>query len=308
MGYSSSMRICSLLPGATEIAFALGLGDQLVGVTHECDYPPEAKEKPIMVHSAIDPQRMSGGEIDRKVSELLQAGKGLYQIDEQALRAAAPDVILTQGLCEVCALDYNEVVKAAAYLPDRPNIVSLNPHNLSELLDDIGRVGDATGRRSAASTLIAQLRRRIEQVACREPDRRPRVVCLEWFEPLYCAGHWAPEMVALAGGVDMLGRPGEPSSKIEWSQVIEARPDVILLMPCGFDVRRTVKEATPLRALPGWNDLPAVKHGDIFALNGNAYFSRPGPRLINGLEILARIIHPNTVTWSVPVADAARLN
>jgi iron complex transport system substrate-binding protein len=302
------MRICSLLPGATEIVFALGLGDDLVGVTHECDYPADAKHKPIMVHSAIDAQRMSGGEIDRKVGELLQAGKGLYSIDDQAFNDAAPEVILTQGLCEVCALDYNDVVKAAANLPRHPEIISLNPHNLNEMLDDINRVGAATERRSESAALVASLRRRIEQVSCREPDKRPRVVCLEWFEPLYSAGHWAPEMVALAGGVDVLGRQGEPSAKIEWRQVIDARPDVILLMPCGFDVRRTVKEATPLRALPGWNDLPAVKSGSVFALNGNAYFSRPGPRLVDGLEILARIIHPDTVVWSVSPADATQLN
>lgn len=302
------MRICSLLPGATEIAFALGLGDQVVGVTHECDYPPEARQLPVMVHSAIDANRMSASEIDRKVGELLQAGKGLYRIDDQAFGAAAPDVILTQGLCQVCALDYDEVVKAAARLPRRPEIISLNPHSLSELLDDILRVGAATERHSAAATLVAELRQRIERVAHREPDRRPRVVCLEWFEPLYSAGHWAPEMVALAGGVDLLGQQGEPSARVEWRQVIDAQPDVILLMPCGFDVRRTVKEATPLRALPGWNDLPAVKNGNVFALNGNAYFSRPGPRLVNGLEILARVIHPDNVTWSLSAADAERLN
>ncbi|HEX9452768.1 MAG TPA: cobalamin-binding protein [Candidatus Binatia bacterium] len=302
------MRICSLLPGATEIVFALGLGDDLVGVTHECDYPADAKQKPVMVHSVIDAQRMSAGEIDRKVGELLQAGKGLYTIDDQAFGAAAPDVILTQGLCEVCALDYNEVVKAAASLPRRPEIISLNPHNLDELLDDILRVGEATDRQSAATVIVADLRQRIDQVSCREPDKRPRVVCLEWFEPLYSAGHWAPEMVALAGGVDVLGRQGEPSAKIEWRQVIDARPDVILLMPCGFDVRRTVREATPLRALPGWNDLPAVKSGSVFALNGNAYFSRPGPRLVDGLEILARIIHPDTVVWTLSPADATQLN
>jgi len=302
------MRICSLLPGATEIVFALGLGDDLVGVTHECDYPADAKQKAVMVHSVIDAQRMSAGEIDRKVGELLQAGKGLYSIDDQAFGAAAPDVILTQGLCEVCALDYNAVVKAAANLPHRAKIISLNPHTLNELLDDILRIGEATERQSAAAVIVADLRQRIDQVSCREPDKRPRVVCLEWFEPLYSAGHWAPEMVALAGGVDVLGRQGEPSAKIEWRQVVDARPDVILLMPCGFDVRRTVKEATPLRALPGWNELPAVKSGSVFALNGNAYFSRPGPRLVDGLEILARIIHPDTVVWSVSPADATQLN
>ncbi len=302
------MRICSLLPGATEIAFALGLGDQIVGVTHECDYPPEATRKSILVHSAIDPARMSAGEIDSMVVELLQTGKGLYHIDGAALRAADPDVILTQGLCEVCALDYNEVVAAAALLPRPPQIISLNPHNLTDILDDILRVGRATERQSAAAALVEALRHRIEIVGRREPDNRPRVVCLEWFEPLYSAGHWVPEIVALAGGYDTLGRPGEPSAKVEWNAVLDARPDVILLVPCGFDVRRAVKESTPLRALPGWNELPAVKSGNVFALNGNAYFSRPGPRLVNGLEILARIIHPASATWSLAPADGAKLN
>jgi iron complex transport system substrate-binding protein len=302
------MRICSLLPGATEIAFALGLGDQVVGVTHECDYPPAARDKPVVVKSAVDSKRMSAAEIDRKVGELLEAGKGLYHVDEQALIAADPDIILTQGLCEVCALDYDEVVKAAARLARRPKIVSLNPHRLTDLLDDILLVGEATDRQSAAKTIVAGLRERIEHVGWREPNSRPRVVCLEWFEPLYAAGHWVPEMVALAGGYDVLGREGEPSAKIAWSEVVDAKPEVILLMPCGFDTRRAVKEATPLRALPGWDRLSAVKTGSVFALNGNAYFSRPGPRLVNGLEILARIIHPETVTWSLSPADAARFN
>ena len=302
------MRICSLLPGATEIAFALGLGDQIVGVTHECDYPPDAKQKSVMVHSTIEPARMSASEIDSKVVELLQAGKSLYHIDRAALHAADPDVILTQGLCQVCALDYREVVEAAALLPRQPKIVSFNPHSLSDILDDILRVGRATERQSAAVALADGLRQRIEIVGQREPDKRPRVVCLEWFEPLYSAGHWVPEIVALAGGYDTLGRPGEPSAKLEWSAVLEARPEVILLMPCGFDLGRAVKESTPLRALPGWSQLPAVKSGNVFALNGNAYFSRPGPRLVNGLEILARIIHPTSATWSLAPADAAKLN
>ncbi|HXV47935.1 MAG TPA: cobalamin-binding protein [Candidatus Binatia bacterium] len=302
------MRICSLLPGATEIAFALGVGDQVVGVTHECDYPPAARDKPVVVKSAIDSKRMSAAEIDRKVGELLEAGKGLYHVDEQALIAADPDIILTQGLCEVCALDYDEVVKAASLLPRQPTIISLNPRGLTDILDDILRVGDATERQAAAQALAGDLRGRIEHVGRSEPDNRPRVVCLEWFEPLYVAGHWVPEMIGLAGGFDVLGHQGEPSAKIAWSEVVNAQPEVILLMPCGFDTRRTVKEATPLRALPGWDRLPAVKTGSVFALNGNAYFSRPGPRLVNGLEILARIIHPETVTWSLSPADAARFN
>ncbi|HSQ13091.1 MAG TPA: cobalamin-binding protein, partial [Candidatus Deferrimicrobium sp.] len=285
-----------------------GLGDDLVGVTHECDYPADAQNKPTIVKSVIDAKRMSGAEIDRKVAELLQAGKGLYCIDEAAFADAAPDVILTQGLCEVCALDYDEVVKAAGKLLRPPAIVSLNPHSMQEILDDIRRVGAATGRSNAVMALVDNLRQRIERVGGREPDRRPRVVCLEWFEPLYSAGHWVPEMIALAGGHDVLGRAGEPSAKLDWREVVDAQPEVILLMPCGFDVRRAVKESTPLRALPGWKDLPAVRAERVFALNGNAYFSRPGPRLVNGLEILARIIHPDTVEWSLGPADAARIN
>ena len=302
------MRVCSLLPGATEIAYLLGLGDEIVGVTHECDYPPDAKYKPVVVRSVIDPNRMSSQEIDAKVAELLQAGKGLYSIDENIFLEAAPDIILTQGLCDVCALDYDEVVKAAERLPRMPAIVSLNPHSLAETLDDISRVGGATRRETAAATLVHALRERINRVGAREPEYRPRVVCLEWFEPLYVAGHWVPEMVTLAGGFDVLGRRGEPSFKIDWQKVVESKPDVILLMPCGFDVRRTVKESTPLRRLEGWNELPAVKAGNVYALNGNAYFSRPGPRLVNGLEILARIIHPAEVTESVFPSDATRLN
>ncbi|MSP40617.1 MAG: cobalamin-binding protein [Deltaproteobacteria bacterium] len=302
------MRICSLLPGATEIAYALGLGDQIVGVTHECDFPAEAKQKSVMVHSAIDAQHMSTSEIDCKVGELLAAGTGLYTIDAQAFDAAAPDIILTQGLCEVCALDYNQVVQAAERLTHPAKVISLNPRSLNDILDDITTVGAATERQSAAAALVENLRQRIERVGAREPDKRPRVVCLEWFEPLYSAGHWVPEMVALAGGVDVIGRAGEPSAKIEWNQIVDAQPEVVLLMPCGFDVRRTIKEATPLRALPGWSDLPAVKNANVFALNGNAYFSRPGPRLVNGLEMLARIIHPDTVTWTIAPSDARQMN
>jgi iron complex transport system substrate-binding protein len=251
---------------------------------------------------------MSSQEIDAKVAELLQAGKGLYSIDENIFLEAAPDIILTQGLCDVCALDYGDVVKAAERLPRMPEIVSLNPHSLADIVDDILRIGRATRCDTDAANLAHALRERIDRVGAREPKYRPRVVCLEWFEPLYVAGHWVPEMVTLAGGFDVLGRRGEPSFKIEWQKVSDAKPDVILLMPCGFDVRRTVRESTPLRRLEGWSDLAAVKAGNVYALNGNAYFSRPGPRLVNGLEILAQILHANDSAWSPSPSEAARLH
>jgi iron complex transport system substrate-binding protein len=302
------MRICSLLPGATEIAFSLGLEKHIVGVTHECDHPPEAKQKTVVVRSHIDPSRMSGKEIDAKVAEILQAGKGLYTIDQAAFVAADPDIILTQGLCDVCALDYNDVVKAASWLSRAPKIISLNPRSLTDVLDDLVRVGAATDREGMAQVMVKDLRRRIEQIAQREPDYRPRVVCLEWFEPLYVAGHWVPEMVTLAGAHDVLGRIGEPSFKVEWSAVREANPDFILLMPCGFDVRRTLKESAPLRNLDGWSDLLAVKTGRVYAFNGSAYFSRPGPRLVNGLEILARVIHPHPIEPPLSPSDSVQIN
>lgn len=288
------MRICSLVPGATEIAFALGLGDEVVGVTHECDYPPEARQKSVVVHSVIDSNRMTSLEIDRWVSERLSGKQGLYMIDEERLHEAAPDVILTQGLCDVCALDYNEVARSAETLAKKPKIVSLTPNCLTDVLDDVARVGEATGQHLSAERLVRELKQRISVVRERaaQLSTRPRIVCLEWFDPIYAAGHWVPEMIELAGGHDVLGQKGKPSEKIQWKQVVELSPEVIVLMPCGFDIQRTAIEAATLKHLEGWHDLPAVKSGKVFAVNGHAFFSRPGPRLVDGLEILARIIHP----------------
>jgi iron complex transport system substrate-binding protein len=303
------MRICSFLPSTTEIAFALGLGDQIVGVTHECDYPPEAKEKPVVVHSAIDSCRLTSSEIDHQVEELLQAGNNLYTIDGEAFKAAAPDVILTQGLCDVCALDYNDVVKAAQCLPSKPTIVSLIPHCLTDVLDDILRVGEATQRHREAEFLVLDLKRRIEAVRQRTVDTpsRPKVACIEWFDPIYAAGHWVPEMVELAGANDGLGRKGEPSAKIPWTEIIKLQPEIVVLMPCGFDVRRTIQESAILQELDGWNGIPAVKAAKVFAVNGHAYFSRPGPRLVDGLEILAQIVHPEIFPWNPPTDAVHRM-
>jgi iron complex transport system substrate-binding protein len=224
----------------------------------------------------------------------LRSNKSLYVIDEKRMRDAAPDVILTQGLCDVCAINYNEVVAASEVLAHKPTIISLTPNCLIDVLDDVTRVGKATGQRHKAEALVQDLERRIASVRERgaRSSNRPRVACLEWFDPIYVAGHWVPEMVALAGAEDVLGRRDEPSKKVEWQTIREEAPEILFLMPCGFDVPRTIQEAAALERLAGWNELPAVKASRVFAVNAHAFFSRPGPRLIDGLEILAHIIHP----------------
>lgn len=302
------MRICSLLPSATEIAFALGLGDQVVGVTHECDYPPEARTKRVVVKSLIDP-RQSSRQIDRIVGEHLKAKKSLYAIDLVLLREASPDIVLTQQLCDVCAVDYEEVVQAGRSLPKKPDIVSLSPNLLADMLHDIERVGAATGKEKEAEGLARRLLERIEAVREQtlRSDLRPKVACLEWLEPIYSAGHWVPEMVEIAGGEEGLAKKGEASRRIDWKEVVDFAPDILVLMPCGFDIDRTLKEMRLLSKTAGWNDLPAVRHGNVFAVNGHAYFNRPGPRLVDGLEILAQILHPDIFPWKTVPAAAQRL-
>jgi iron complex transport system substrate-binding protein len=300
------MRICSLLPSATEIAFALGLGDEVVGVTHECDYPPEAQTRRVVVRSAIEPARHTSGDIDRMVGERLGTNQSLYTLDLDGFRAVEPEVVITQDLCDVCALDLNEVARAAENLPRRPKIVSLAPATLGDVLKDIMSVGEATGREAAAAALVSDLRLRIERVreAVARSDRKPRVACIEWTDPIYPAGHWVPEMVDLAGGTDGLGRQGAPAVRVAWERVRAYAPEVVILMPCGFGVERAAEEASALIRLEGWSELPAVRSRSIYAVNGSAYFNRPGPRLVDGIEILAALIHPEI--FSPPARDAAR--
>ena len=302
------MRICSLLPSATEIVFALGLEDSLVAVTHECDYPPEAGRKAVVVKSAID-SNWPSDEIDRAVKEHSREGRSVYAIDLQALREADPELILTQEICDVCAVDYDEVVRAASSLPRPPRVLSLNPHRLSDVLRDIEKVGEATGKRNEGEELARCLRTRLQQVKERasRSDRRPRVACLEWLDPLYSAGHWVPEMIDLAGGEDGLAHTGEPSAEITWNRVVDFAPEIVVLMPCGFDMERTLKEIHRVRGLPGWQEIPAVREGKVFAVNGHAYFNRPGPRLVDGLEILAQIVHPEIFPWQAPPEAAQKI-
>ncbi len=301
------MRICSFLPSATEIVYALGLGDSIVGVTHECDYPPQARKLPMVVRSRIDPYHSSSSEINASVARHLKAKKSIYTVDMDLLKEANPDLILTQELCDVCALDYDEVQEAARSLPKQPKIISLTPTTLDHILQDITRVGDNTGKSKEAERLVSQLKGRIEKIKERvaHSDLRPKVACVEWLDPIYCAGHWVPEMVEIAGGLDGLAKAGSPSQRIPWSKILEFQSDVMILMPCGFDVSRTIDEYHLLKKLPGWIDLPAIKENRTYAVNGSAYFNRPGPRLIGGLEILAQIIHPEIFPWTA-APDAAR--
>lgn len=289
------MRICSLLPSATEIVFALGLGNQVVAVTHECDEPPAARALPRITRSAIDPATLTSAQIDALVTEHLHDHRGIYHLDRELLERLNPDLILTQELCDVCAVSYTEVQAAARALYGERRILSLEPTNLTGVLDAIRAVGAATGTMARAEALTFALGARIARV--REQmvsvSTRPRVACLEWLDPPFAGGHWVPEMVAVAGGVDVLGVAGEPSRRLEWAEVLDARPEVVLLMPCGFGVERTLAEYR-IAALPaGWAALPAVEHDEVWAVDANSFFSRPGPRLVDGLEILAAILHPD---------------
>jgi iron complex transport system substrate-binding protein len=285
------MRICSLLPSATEILFALGLGDQVAGVSHECDFPPGAKSKPVLIKSRVT-HAGSAAAIDRQVRELLERGESLYSVDFELLRAIEPDLIVTQDLCHVCAATPDDLRAALAHLERQPRVVTLNPHSLGDVCADIRAVGEATCRVEEANQLVAEFEKVIANVERSVAGLdRPRVLCLEWLDPPYVAGHWVPEMVERAGGVDILGRAGKPSFRVEWESALATRPEVIVVMPCGYGLAAAEAE---FRALPlphGWNDLPAARDGRVYVVEASGYFSRPGPRLTEGLKILADAIH-----------------
>jgi iron complex transport system substrate-binding protein len=287
------MRIVSLLPSATEIVCALDLGDQLVGVTHECDYPPFVGGLPKVTHTLI-PTDATSKEIDALVRERLRASSALYTLDLDVLSSLAPDLIVTQALCNVCAVAEDEVQAAARTLPGRPAIVNLEPQTLSEVIASLRDVGAAAGAAAAAERAIAALEARVAAVAERVRRRvaRPRVALLEWLDPPFSSGHWNPELVRLAGGIDELGRAGEPSRTLRWDDVIGWRPEVVVIACCGFDVARTRADLPLLDRVNGWRDLPAVRSGRVFVVDGAQYFSRPGPRLVDSLELLAHAIDP----------------
>jgi len=285
------MRIVSLVPSATEIVAALGLVQDLVGISADCDYPLEILGTPVLSVGVAGPD-LSSPAIDRRIRRHVHAGRSVYDLDGDLLRRCRPDLILTQQLCDVCAPSYTLVSRAAHVCDGSVRIVSLEPHGLDEILETILLVGDLTGRRDDAEALVEGLRRRIDEVAARPRGCIPRVACLDWLDPVFAAGHWVPEMVRAAGGSDALGTPGAPSRAVAWDDVVAAQPDVLVLAPCGFDVRRTRTEIGLLTSRRGWDDLPAVRAGRVFLTDASSYFNRPGPRIVDGLEILAGIIHP----------------
>lgn len=286
------LRICTLLPSATEIAYLLGLGDAVLGVTHECDFPADAKRKRQVVRSRIDGTATSA-EIDRQVRALVGAGEAVYALDEEAVRDISPNLVVTQALCEVCALPYDDVVSTMSAMGIEPEVVALNPTSLADVFDDIVRVGKAAGVEAAAREKVADLRQRVDRVVRRAAGLpRPRVACLEWLDPLMIGGHWVPEMIELAGGLDTLGVAGQPTRRVALDEVVAGRPDVILLMPCGYDAGRAEAEAGELAILAQLRDTPAARNGSVFAVNANAYFSRSGPRLVEGVEMLASLLRP----------------
>lgn len=290
------MRIVSLLPSATEIVCALGLTNDLVGVSHDCDYPPAIAGKRVLSDALVS-ATMPSPQIDAAIRGHIHTGKSVYHLDGERLAALRPDLILTQELCQVCA---------ARVLEGRTRIVSLEPHGVDDILDTILEVGRLTDLDAVAGDVVARLRVRIDRVR-RLPalQPRPRVLCLEWLDPMFVAGHWVPEMVEMAGGVDVLGYPRKDSYVIEWPRVIDAAPDVIVVMPCGFDIARTRDEIHLLTRQPGWADIPAVQNGRVYLTDGTAFFSRPGPRIVRGLEILAEVFRAQTGPFRADGVESA---
>src|SRR5207249_2337487 len=302
------MRVVSLLPAATEIVAALGMLDQLVGVSHECDYPVEVQAKPRVTRCAIHGGALASEEVDRWVSATLAGTGTLYTLDEALVRRLEPDVLITQRLCDVCAVGYGTVTAFAATLPGPPHVINLDPSSVGDVLQDIRTVGAALGVPERAAEVIAGLEARIAAVRARAAGApRRRCVVLEWIAPPYRSGHWTPELVALAGGTEPLGRMGEDAARVPWEAVVAAAPEVLVLACCGYDLARTAADLPLLATRPGWAELPAVRAGEVYAVDGSAYFSRPGPRLVDSLEMLAEILHPELFAGRFPARAVRRL-
>src|SRR5580700_9468192 len=290
------MRIVSLLPSATEILFALGFDKEVVGVSHECDFPAEARTKRVVIHSRL-PHDAPPAEIDRLVREYVSRGKSLYSVDAAALAELEPDLIITQDLCQVCAASPDDLATTLARFPVPPEVLCLNPQDLGDVWRDILCVGEATCRGHEAEALLKKIGTRLGELECQLEgvEHRPRVAILEWLEPFYVAGHWVPEMIEIAGGKDALGRKRTPSFRVSAEDVIEAAPEILLIAQCGYSAQRARDEYNAMTFPEEWSAMPAARNSHVYAMDASGYFSRPGPRLITGIEALAKILHPEVV-------------
>lgn len=281
-------RIVSFLPAATEITYALGAGSDLVGRSHECDYPPEVRSLPVVSKPALPLEGLSQQQIDGAVAARLASGESLYQVDEKLLDELHPDLVLTQDLCQVCAPSGNELSRALRDMTSPPEVLWLTPRNIAEIEQNIVAIGEATGRQAVATRLVEENRRRIDTVKTAIGNAQRRVTFLEWTEPLFCGGHWVPEMVAAAGGEDPLGQPGGDSRRITWDDVAASEPELLIVAPCGYGLKEAIEVA---------KRLPATIDAEVYAVDANAYFARPGPRVAEGIELLAHIFHPDKFEW-----------
>ncbi|MHB8481639.1 MAG: cobalamin-binding protein [Nitrospiria bacterium] len=288
-------RIVSFLPGATEMIYSLHLEDRLVGVTHACDFPPAARNKPVVIKNVIPVEAMSSGEIDTAVRAYLKEGKSLYQIEENLLFRLVPDLIVTQDLCQVCAPSGNEAAEVLKMLSPKPDILWFTPKSIGDIFENFQELGRATDRVKEAEKMITSGKARIEKIRdkTRSLTHFPRVFCMEWIDPVYCSGHWIAELIELAGGVDRFSRQGSDSVRVSWKDVVDWNPEILIIALCGFNLERAMQESARLLEYPHWNTLAGVRKKRVYLVDANSYFARPGPRIIEGGELLAYLIHPD---------------
>ena len=286
-------RIVSFLPSATELIYALGAQEKLLGVTHECTYPKEAKNKPKIINTVVDSENLNSKQIDEIVCKLMNDGKDIFVLDKENIKNANPNLIVSQNTCEVCAAHTNQVQQAVEMLETKPEIYSMDPHNITEILEGITEFAKIIDTEEQGKKIKKELEQRVERIKSRKKEVAPRVVAIEWVNPFFTAGHWVPEMIEISGGINMISKTGEHSQRMKMQEIVNAKPEIIILMPCGFDVMRTKKEYEKfLKNDQEWNKLQAVKKGNVFAVDANSFFSKPSIRTIEGIEILAKIIHP----------------
>ena len=286
-------RIVSFLPSATELLYEFGVDDKLFGVTHECKYPEDAKLKPQVISSVINSDDLSSNEINTITCTLLNEGKNIFELNKENLIDANPDLIISQETCEVCAAYTNQVKSALEILPNKPELYSMDPHNLKEIIQSVTKLGQILNKEKKSVEIVNSLERRIQHIQNSEKKLIPKVLAIEWIEPFFTAGHWIPQMIEFAGGINLISKTGEHSRRMDMDEVVNSKPDIIIFMPCGFDTDRTVQEyESILHNNPAWNSLQAVKNNQIYAVDANSFFSKPSIRTIDGLEILAKIIHP----------------